>query len=120
MNMVPKLAHSAQVGFRNANAYDRYRPSFPSASVTSLLQQMKVEGLEGIRILDLGAGTGKFTQLLSDRPEKYEILAVEPHAEMRATLEGKKLLRVKVVDGQAESMRKVEDGWADAVICAQV
>ena len=65
-------------------------------------------------------GTGKFTSILADRPENYEIIAVEPHADMRKVLEGKALKGVRVLDGAAVAMPAVETGWADAVVVAQV
>jgi len=75
--------------------------------------------MAGARIIDLGAGTGKFTELLADRDERYEILAVEPHEGMRKELLRKNLRGVKVVHGTAEKI-EVQREWADAVICAQV
>lgn len=70
------------------------------------------------RVIDLGSGTGKFTELLAARPENFEVVAVEPHEGMRGTLV-KKNLGVEILDGNAENM-PVKDGWADAVIAAQV
>lgn len=69
--------------------------------------------------MDLGAGTGIFTEALAAREEGFEIVAVEPHADMRAVLEKRNLPGVKVVDGTAEDV-PVESGWADAVFVAQV
>lgn len=70
--------------------------------------------------MDLGAGTGKFTAQLAEREEGYEILAVEPHDEMRKVLEGKAMRGVRAVKGTGEDMKDVEGGWADAVVVAQV
>ncbi|KAL6716313.1 hypothetical protein ACLMJK_005879 [Lecanora helva] len=70
-------------GFENAECYDRHRPSYPIEAVDSLLKHMHIHGLNGARIVDLAAGTGKFTQLLAHRNEEYDIVAVEPHGEMR-------------------------------------
>jgi ubiquinone/menaquinone biosynthesis C-methylase UbiE len=67
----------------------------------------------------LAAGTGKFTEALAAREEGFEIIAVEPHADMRRVLSERGLKGVKVVDGTAENV-PVENGWADAVFVAQV
>ena len=114
------IAESAQSGFSDAAVYDTHRPSYPPGSVNKLLENLKVAGVRGARILDLAAGTGKFTTLLAARPEEYEIVAVEPHADMRQVLEKKALKGVKVMGGIATNIDAVEDGWADTVIVAQV
>lgn len=98
-------------GFHNASAYDKNRPSYSADSVEKLLQHLGVAGMAAAKVIDLACGTGKFTVPLVERPEKFEIVAVEPHAEMRKELEKKALADVKVVDGNAAKI-EVEDGWA--------
>jgi len=73
----------------------------------------------GAKVVDLGAGTGKFTALLEARPENYEILAIEPHEAMRKELESKRLKNVTVMTGVATSMA-LEAQSVDAVIASQV
>ena len=114
------IADRAQSGFADATTYDTHRPSYPAESVDNLLDNLKVSNVPGARILEIAAGTGKFTTILANRPEGYEVVAVEPHAEMRQVLEKKTLKGIKIVAGTATSMDTVEDGWADAVIVAQV
>ena len=109
----------AQTSFANSAAYDAHRPTYPQASVQHLLEQCRVAGKRGARIIDLAAGTGKFTEALAARDEGFEIVAVEPHADMRRVLSERGLKGVKVVDGTAEEV-PVGDGWADAVFVAQV
>ncbi|KAH7269892.1 S-adenosyl-L-methionine-dependent methyltransferase [Fusarium redolens] len=109
----------ATKGFDDAQSYDAHRPSYPLAAVASLLGHLGLEGQSGRRILDLAAGTGKFTELLSARPEGYEIIAVEPLDSMRNTLAAKKLPKVDVRPGTAAEMKDLEDGWADGCIVAQ-
>ncbi|RBA16357.1 hypothetical protein FPRO05_11692 [Fusarium proliferatum] len=101
------------------HSYDAHRPSYPPAAVASLLGRLGLEGQSGHHILDLAAGTGKFTELLSARPEGYKIIAVEPLDSMRNTLVAKKLSRVDVRAGTAAEMKDVGDGWADGCIVAQ-
>lgn len=109
----------AQTGFAKSAAYDQHRPSYPAASVQELLEQCRVAGKQGAKIVDLAAGTGKFTELLVAREEGFEVLAIEPHEGMREVLEGKKLPRTTVLDGKGDSM-PIADASVDAVIVAQV
>ena len=69
----------------------------------------------GRTVVDLGAGTGKFTRLLA-LTGAY-VLAVEPVAEMRARL-SELLPGVTVTAGTAEATG-LPDGCADAVVAAQ-
>jgi SAM-dependent methyltransferase len=118
--MLPPINPVAQSGFRDADAYEAHRPSYPPEAVSRLLQGLNVEGLSNGHIVDLAAGTGKFTELLAAREEDYEIVAVEPHADMLDVLRRKGLRGVKTVMGSGEEMAEVQGGWADAVVVAQV
>lgn len=113
------VALAASTGFHNAAAYDIHRPSYPKEAVRSFLSHLGVAHRTRAKIIDLAAGKGKFTELLAAREEEYEIMAIEPVAKMREILSGKKLDGVAVRDGLATRM-DVADGWADAVIAAQV
>ncbi|KAH6961032.1 S-adenosyl-L-methionine-dependent methyltransferase [Fusarium avenaceum] len=115
-HIIPDIATK---GFNDAQSYDTHRPSYPPAAVTSLLERLGLEGQSGCRILDLAAGTGKFTELLATRPEEYEIIAVEPLDSMRNNLAAKQLPKVDVRPGSAADMKHVGDGWADACTIAQ-
>lgn len=117
--MPSTIASSALAGFANASSYDQHRPSYPSKAVDSLLNHLGIKDLTGAKVVDLGAGTGKFTTLLAERPENYEILAIEPHGAMRKELDSKRLRSVSVVAGDATSM-PLESQSVDAVIASQV
>lgn len=82
------------------------------------MNELGVENQPNARIVDLGSGTGKFTELLVARPEKFEVVAVEPHEGMRGALL-KKNLGIRVVDGNAGDI-PLEHEWGDALIAAQV
>jgi ubiquinone/menaquinone biosynthesis C-methylase UbiE len=69
----------------------------------------------GTRVLDLAAGTGKFTRQLV--PTGAELVAVEPVAGMRRKLE-EAIPGVSALDGSAEEI-PLDDGAVDAVFCAQ-
>jgi SAM-dependent methyltransferase len=115
----PQISPAAQRAFTKATAYDAHRPSY-ATHLPFLLEQTRVAGVEGAHLLDLGAGTGKFTEALASRPEKFRITAVEPHAEMRDVLAKKALPGVTVVEGSAEDLKALEEESVDAVFAAQV
>lgn len=113
--------HSEQsrVGFTKAAEYDKYRPSYPKESVDALLNALHLSSAQGATIVDLAAGTGKFTELLCHHQGGYNIVAVEPNEHMRSELVKKNLAGVQVEDGLANSI-PLADGKADAVVIAQV
>ena len=65
---------------RVAELYDRARPSYPAAAIDALLEYGALA--PGARIVEVGAGTGKATELLAGRG--LDVLAIEPSAEMAA------------------------------------
>jgi len=69
----------------------------------------------GRTVVDVGAGTGKFTALLI--PSGAEVVAVEPLATMREGFAAA-LTGVRVVEGAAEAM-PLADSSADAIVAAQ-
>ncbi|KAI5290573.1 hypothetical protein KEM54_001151 [Ascosphaera aggregata] len=109
----------AQTAFANSSQYERYRPTFGHKPVQALLEGLKIAGSQGAKVIDLGAGTGKFTEVLARRDEGYEIIAVEPHDAMRKELEKKNLDNVSAVEGFSTDM-PVESQSIDAVIASQV
>lgn len=89
--------------------YDRYRPGFPDAAAADIVPQR----LDAV--LDLGAGTGKFTELLVSRADR--VVAVEPSAAMLDVLRAK-LPSVETLAGGAEEIPLPDDA-VDAVTVAQ-
>lgn len=89
--------------------YDRYRPGFPDAAAEAILPA------HVSAVLDLGAGTGKFTELLPAHADR--VVAVEPSAAMLDVLRAK-LPEVDAYQAGAESI-PVPDGSMDAVTVAQ-
>ena len=118
--MAPAIPSASTLGFQNAPDYDQHRPSYPLEAVDSLLKHLRLHSVNGACIVDLAAGTGKFTELLAKRDEDYEIIAVEPHDEMRRELEKKQLKGVRVVKGEANNMGEIESQSVDAVVASQV
>lgn len=105
---------SAQQGFSTqAVTYAQGRPDYPRQITAWLTDALHIDAHS--TVIDLGAGTGKFTRLLSTLAPT--LIAVEPVAAMGAQLT-KLLPGVRLVDGTAESM-PVQTAGADAVVCAQ-
>ncbi|MGH9154395.1 MAG: class I SAM-dependent methyltransferase [Acidimicrobiales bacterium] len=73
------FAHTA---FTTADVYERGRSGYPSEAVGHLVQELRID--EESTVVDLAAGTGKFTRLLV--PTGARVVAVEPVAEMRGQL----------------------------------
>ncbi|KAK7951117.1 MFS-type transporter [Apiospora aurea] len=112
------LPSAAAEGFKDAAFYDAHRPSYPSEVVESFLEALKITGQSDMNIVEVASGTGKFTELLAGRPERFLIKAIEPHEGMRGRLAEKDLPAVEVVDGTADKM-PVSNDWGDACIAAQ-
>lgn len=129
---ISPIPQSSTLGFASAKAYDLHRPTYPPTSVNSFLQHLKIHNKTHAKIVEVASGTGKFTEALATRQEGYDVVAVEPHGEMRRRLAEKAGLRgktdgkegeewvgsVDVREGRAEDM-PVEDGWGDACVAAQ-
>jgi ubiquinone/menaquinone biosynthesis C-methylase UbiE len=119
-SLAMSIATEALTGFASSAAYDAHRPTYPPKALAELLTHLDVAGAKGAKVMDLAAGTGKFTELLSAREEGYEVLAVEPHEGMREQLSKKNLKGVRILHGTAESMSEVGTGEVAAVVASQV
>lgn len=113
------LDHQVEPGFSKGAEYDQHRATYAADAVDLLLDNLQVLGKKGARILDLAAGTGKFTESLAARREQYDVVAVEPLESMRRVLADKKLANVDSKDGQASNI-PIDDASVDAVVVAQV
>jgi SAM-dependent methyltransferase len=110
MNVNPVAA----AGFgRAAHAYERSRPSYPAVAVALLAAELRIG--PGATVLDLAAGTGKFTRLLAGLGAA--LVAVEPSAAMRTEFAAV-LPSVPLHDGTAEAI-PLGDATVDAVVVAQ-
>jgi len=105
---------AAAKGFQvAADAYERGRPEYPLESVLKLIQELHLTS--GKTVVDLGAGTGMFTKLLSDTCTS-NVIAIEPVEGMRkkfSTL----LPSIEMSDGTAEKL-PLPDASVDAVVVA--
>lgn len=105
---------SAKMGFAaRAASYAQGRPDYPAGLGAWLLQDLGLTS--GRRVLDLGAGTGKFIPLL--KATGAEIIAVEPVGPMRERLAAAHP-DVEAIEGTGEAI-PLPDRSVDAVTCAQ-
>jgi len=104
----------AREGFGSeAETYERSRPSYPPDAVAWLVDALRLApGATGV---DLAAGTGKLTRLLT--PTGADIIGVEPVDGMRHAFRAV-LPAVPVVSGSAEAI-PIASGALDAVTVAQ-
>jgi SAM-dependent methyltransferase len=97
-----------------AQAYAEHRPDYPEAAVRWCLAPVGTD-VSALRVLDLGAGTGKLTALLAGLGA--DVNAVEPDpgmlAELRRAVPG-----VRALPGSAEAI-PLPAGSVDAVLCGQ-
>jgi ubiquinone/menaquinone biosynthesis C-methylase UbiE len=82
-----------------AEVYDKARPSYPDEAVEYICGFAPSNAV----FADVGAGTGKFTELIAKR--SYSLFAIEPNSDMRAQLI--KVLRpypkAKIIHAPAEA-----------------
>ncbi|KAL5010548.1 hypothetical protein ScPMuIL_012853 [Solemya velum] len=81
----------AENGFTDGMMYDMHRPSYTSESIKYILDYIGEAGKRAddveYDVLELGAGTGKFTQkFLQFKPKTTRYLATEPMPEFLTTL----------------------------------
>jgi SAM-dependent methyltransferase len=100
-----------------AAAYAELRPDYPEAAVRWCLAPAPASGPDETapRVLDLGAGTGKLTAVLTGLGA--DVTAVEPDGSMLAELR-RLLPSARALPGRAEAI-PLPDGSVDAVLCGQ-
>lgn len=92
-----------------ADVYEKSRPTYPPEAAAWFVPPTATT------VLDLAAGTGKFTRSLVELG--VEVIAVEPDAKMLEKL-SENLPSVRVVEGRAERM-PLPDASVDVVTVAQ-
>ncbi|MEU1586444.1 class I SAM-dependent methyltransferase [Micromonospora sp. NPDC005710] len=90
-----------------ATAYAEHRPDYAQAAV-----RWALEPAPGLRVLDLGAGTGKLSATLG--AVGADVVAVEPDPAMLAELR-RAVPAVRALSGSAEAI-PLPDGSVDAVV----
>lgn len=108
------IHHSASEGYtKNSQFFSRGRPDYPPAVNDWLKGPINLE--DGKTVVELGAGTGKFTKNLVKTGAR--VIAIEPLARMRERFV-ESLLGIDLRAGTAEAI-PVKDSMAHAVVCAQ-
>jgi SAM-dependent methyltransferase len=97
-----------------AEAYAEHRPDYPEAAVRWCLAPAG-QDVAALRVLDLGAGTGKLTAVLTGLGA--HVTAVEPDASMLTELR-RQVPSVRALAGRAEDI-PLRDESVDAVLCGQ-
>jgi SAM-dependent methyltransferase len=119
MSMSTPPLHAAAVAGFSSDFYDRGRPEYPLESATVLLEKVNIRAKEGV-VLELGAGTGKFTRQLEValRGTQVKIMASEPLGSMREKLVRMTEQGIVVLRCPAESI-PLPDQAVDLVVTAQ-
>jgi SAM-dependent methyltransferase len=97
-----------------AATYAELRPGYPEAAVRWCAATAGRD-IESLRVIDLGAGTGKLTALLAGLGA--DVTAVDPDPAMLGELR-RALPSVRALAGSAERI-PLPDASADAVLCGQ-
>jgi SAM-dependent methyltransferase len=97
-----------------AAAYAEYRPDYPVDAIRWCAAPLERD-VAGLRVLDLGAGTGKLTAQLAQLGA--DVTAVEPDEAMLAELR-RRVPSVRALHGPAEAI-PLPDASVDTVLCGQ-
>lgn len=98
--------------FKSADAFATGRPGYPAEANDWLIKDLKLK--HHSVVLDLGAGTGKFTPRLLDIGA--QVIAVEPDQTLRERFHAR-YPEIQLLDATAEDI-PLKSGSVDAVVCA--
>ncbi len=107
------LASLAARGFAQGDLYNSARPDYPQEALEYFAETFGLN--QEMTVLDLGAGTGIFTRQI--RPYVGRVVAVEPSASMRASLEASGV-DADILDGSDVAIPLVQ-GSVDVAFVAQ-
>lgn len=105
---------SASTGYTaQSDTYARGRPDYPEQLKAWLTNEVGIS--PATTVVEIGAGTGKFTRLLQTL--QPTVIAIEPVAAMRAQFSAK-LPDTRILDGTAQHL-PLPDASASVILCAQ-
>eukprot|EP00834_Sanchytrium_tribonematis_P001817 NODE_47_length_32105_cov_1.240892.p16 type:complete len:249 gc:universal NODE_47_length_32105_cov_1.240892:5197-5943(+) len=108
------IQQTAAQGFNHqVDAYDRGRPDYPADAILHLIHELNITN--DMKLVDLAAGTGKFTKILSQHTNA-SITAIEPIENMRFKFQSH--LSIPILNGTAESIPLPNES-IDVVFIAQ-
>ncbi|OCB86744.1 S-adenosyl-L-methionine-dependent methyltransferase [Sanghuangporus baumii] len=117
-----KVHPRSQVGFagQTAELYDTARPSYPLEALTVIRNALPRK--QGLRIVEIASGSGKFTKSLLAHPgfnkSVAEMRCIEPNEGMRSVFTRTVSdPRVSLAPGTFDKIG-VPDGWADLIVIA--
>ncbi|HOA86090.1 MAG: methyltransferase domain-containing protein [Microbacteriaceae bacterium] len=104
---------------RAAASYEAGRPGYPPAAVEWMLQPAAAASTRGLRVTDVGAGTGKLTRALlaCDPGVPLDVVAIDPDPLMLEALAAS-IPGVPTAPGTAERL-PLDDASVDAIVLGQ-
>ncbi|ANB13479.1 Crg1p [Sugiyamaella lignohabitans] len=111
----PRQVNSVSLNSFNQNhlLYDQVRPGYIPEAVETFLQKLHIT--TGSKVVELAAGTGKFTASIAD--SGFDIIAVEPSPGMLKSFK-KKFPQIPTIEASSYDI-PLESESIDAVIVAQ-
>ncbi|THH05761.1 hypothetical protein EW145_g4554 [Phellinidium pouzarii] len=111
---------AAGFGAGKSELYDKVRPGYTPQVLSHI--RKAVSKKEGLKVVEIGCGSGIFTRDLLAYPEWstsiVELKCIDPNEGMRAVFASTvKDPRVSLYDGTFDTTG-VPDGWADVILCA--
>lgn len=100
--------------YTKAKLYDKSRWSYPDDAIRWIFQKTNLNN--NSKLCDVGAGTGKLTELFYSFVEK--IYAVEPDSNMLDVLKNKQFANVSILNTYSDSIKEISYGIIDTIIVA--
>lgn len=100
--------------YTKAKLYDKYRWSYLNDAIRWIFQKTNLNN--NSKLCDVGAGTGKLTELFYSFVEK--IYAVEPDSNMLDVLKNKQFANVSILNTYSDSIKEISYGIIDTIIVA--